>query len=29
LNQKRIPVTQRAIAANSRSLFDEIEQKGG
>ena len=26
-NQKRIPLTQRAIAAKTRSLFDEIQQK--
>ena len=29
LNQKRIPLTQRAIAAKARSLFDEIQQKEG
>ena len=27
LNQKRIPLTQRAIAAKAASLFDEIQQK--
>jgi len=27
LNQKRIPLTQRAIAAKARSLCDEIQQK--
>jgi len=26
LNQKRIPLTQRAIAAKARGLFDEIQQ---
>ena len=29
LNQKRIPLTQCDIAANARSLFDEIQQKVG
>ena len=29
LNQKRIPLTQRAIAAKARSLFEEIKQKEG
>jgi len=29
LNQKRIPLTRRAIAAEVRSLFDETQQKGG
>ena len=29
LNQKRIPLTQRAITAKARSLFDEIQQKEG
>ena len=29
LNQKRIPLTQCAIAAKARSLFDEIQQKEG
>jgi len=27
LNQKRSPLTQHAIAANARSLFDEIQHK--
>ena len=27
LNQKRIPLTQRAVAAKARSLFDEIRLK--
>ena len=29
LNQKRIPLTQRAIDAKARSLFDEIQRKEG
>ena len=29
LNQQSVPLTQRAIAAKTRSLFDEIEQKEG
>ena len=29
LNQKRIPLTQHAIAANARGLFKEIQQKEG
>ena len=29
LNQKRIPLTQRAVSANARSLFAEIQQKEG
>jgi len=27
LNQKRIPLTRRAIAAKARNIFDEIQQK--
>ena len=29
LNQKRFPLTHRAIAAKARILFDEIQQKEG
>jgi hypothetical protein len=29
LNQKRITLTQCAIGAKARRLFDEIQQKGG
>ena len=29
LNQKRIPLIQRAVAAKARSLFDKIQQKEG